>query len=98
MQDPSEVRLQDPIGFGPSPKRQRGEKSKAIARNGVARQQYGERSRRRPGTILRLTTGQAVKDVVFVRPGEFLFRITRTSGFVRLRGRICAHAPEKDRV
>src|SRR5438034_2092726 len=33
-----------------------------------------------------------------VRPGKFLFRITRTSGFVRLRGRISAHAPEKNRV
>jgi len=34
----------------------------------------------------------------FVRPGKFLFRITRTSGFVRLRGRISTHAPEKNRV
>ena len=33
-----------------------------------------------------------------VRPGKFLFRITRTSGFVRLSGRISAHAPEKNRV
>ena len=33
-----------------------------------------------------------------VRPRKFLFRITRTSGFVRLCGRISAHAPEKNRV
>jgi len=33
-----------------------------------------------------------------VRPGKFLFRMTPTSGFVRLRGRISAHAPEKNRV
>src|SRR5206468_6322065 len=35
---------------------------------------------------------------IHVRPGKFLFRITPTSGFVRLRGRISAHAPEKNRV
>ena len=35
---------------------------------------------------------------IHVRSGNFLFGMTPTSGFVRLRGRISAHAPEKSRV
>jgi len=52
------------------------------ARNGFARQQYGERAPGRPGSILRLTTGQAVKDVVFrmIPAGAVGGRVSDASG------------------
>jgi len=39
--------------------------------------------------------GRVQRTQSIVRPGKFLFRMTPTSGFVRLRGRISAHALRK---
>ena len=52
------------------------------ARNGFARQQYGERAPGRPGSILRLTTGQVVKYVVFrmISAGAVGGRVSDASG------------------
>jgi hypothetical protein len=52
------------------------------ARNGFARQQYGERAPGRPGTMISLAAGQALEDVVFrlIPAGTVTGRVSDTSG------------------
>jgi hypothetical protein len=52
------------------------------ARNGFARQQYGERAPRRSGTVITIGAGQAMKDVVFrmVPAGAVSGRVSDASG------------------
>lgn len=52
------------------------------ARNGFARQQYGERAPGRPGTPLNIVAGQAMKDVVFrlVPAGTISGRVSDATG------------------
>jgi protocatechuate 3,4-dioxygenase beta subunit len=52
------------------------------ARNGFARQQYGEPAPRRPGVVLNVTAGQAVKDIVFrmIPAGAVSGRVSDAAG------------------